>query len=826
MADNDSRISLTESTDNMSITLTNSSSTSSLTSFSTRPHPEGNHVIGHTKLSSSFKIAKPIDKRTGIKKTHRNDKKEKEKRKDKTSKHKEKEKKDEEVETKERGEKESYDLRSQYEEEQPKLHDKITSTKPLVWSLKKYQDEVVKWMEKRENTPINGVAGGILALDMGLGKTLITLSRIAEDAKQNHITYRDLEDLGHWTLVVCSKNLVSEWIAQIEKFFGEDVYIWVLHADWHNKKYGSRPRYMRDVKFGVMITTYDVCSGCFNFAFPEETKKKKKTKISSSSSPSKESYFHLTPEESCYFQIRSKTPDLLRKALDEPKKKITKSYAFKSEATGFLFHTHWRRVILDESQKIANYRSITFKAVSHLQASYKWCLTGTPFRNFSTDIWSQLKFCGFDRGQKKPVNWDINRFRMSGMNFCVYSLDYKQAGVELPSKIKKYTEVYLTYEEKRMYETIRTVMLSRYSSLKTEKEKASELLKMFTLLRQAVIDPKLIIKQSKFSSYVTPEIKEFFEFANRGDYISSKMKSALEIIREHAPHEKLIVFSNFLAALQELQNYVTSELGIKTCILNGKNTGPERDEIKNTFKTDESCRVLFMTYKIGAEGLNLTEARCCVMLEPWWTNSVHSQAEGRMWRIGQTKDVHIFNLICQGTIEEKILALCHKKDKISEDYKKASSNKAITTKDIFQILDLTPPTMNSTHLKHSKEPLVSKKTNIPSMIHLLGFKDEDSTSTSSSVRPSTISHSLSSHKHVHRRRSSSTSTLGTSKTQHFKNLRLEKGEDGVIRIKGSYENKHTDDGSVVKHVDKGLPIFIEKKWEQKKNNKTGKIVLI
>ena len=54
-------------------------------------------------------------------------------------------------------------------------------------------------------------------------------------------------------------------------------------------------------------------------------------------------------------------------------------------------------------------------------------------------------------------------------------------------------------------------------------------------------------------------------------------------------------------------------------------------------------------------------------LIPWWNTAVEQQAIDRTHRIGQTKNVFAYKLICKGTIEEKIIALQQKKKKVADE---------------------------------------------------------------------------------------------------------------------------------------------------------------
>jgi SNF2 family DNA or RNA helicase len=71
--------------------------------------------------------------------------------------------------------------------------------------------------------------------------------------------------------------------------------------------------------------------------------------------------------------------------------------------------------------------------------------------------------------------------------------------------------------------------------------------------------------------------------------------------------------------------------------------------------------------KAGNAGLNLTAAEYVFLLDPWWNNAVEQQAIDRTHRIGQTKNIFAYKMICRDTIEEKIVYLQQRKKQLSED---------------------------------------------------------------------------------------------------------------------------------------------------------------
>src|SRR6185312_4854359 len=75
------------------------------------------------------------------------------------------------------------------------------------------------------------------------------------------------------------------------------------------------------------------------------------------------------------------------------------------------------------------------------------------------------------------------------------------------------------------------------------------------------------------------------------------------------------------------------------------------------FQTDAACPVFLLSLKAGGVGLNLTAADYVFILDPWCNPAVEAQAVDRAHRIGQTKRVFVYRLLCRDSIEEKVAAL-------------------------------------------------------------------------------------------------------------------------------------------------------------------------
>ncbi len=122
------------------------------------------------------------------------------------------------------------------------------------------------------------------------------------------------------------------------------------------------------------------------------------------------------------------------------------------------------------------------------------------------------------------------------------------------------------------------------------------------------------------------------------------------------------MFSQFVKMLQIVKTRLDDEK-IQYEYLDGQTTN--RQNNVNNFQNHADIRVLLISLKAGGTGLNLTEADYVFIIDPWWNPAVENQAIDRCYRIGQTKNVMTYRMICKDTIEEKIVSRQQKKKKVA-----------------------------------------------------------------------------------------------------------------------------------------------------------------
>jgi len=316
-------------------------------------------------------------------------------------------------------------------------------------------------------------------------------------------------------------------------------------------------------------------------------------------------------------------------------------------------------VVLDEAQSIKNESSITAKAARLLNADHRLALSGTPVENHLGELWSIFEFLNpgmlgsahaFSMTQQQLTTYDEASFDLLRRALRPFILRRTKAQVasDLPPKQEETLYCEMETSQRQLYENLRnhyrTSLLGIVEKGGMNKAKI-QILEALLRLRQAAIHPGLIDTKRTYES-------------------SAKLETLLaqldEVIGEG---HKAIVFSQFTSMLSIVGRHLLDKR-IVFEYLDGK-TKDRQSKVKR-FQTDPDCMLFLISLKAGGVGLNLTAAEYVFLLDPWWNPAVESQAIDRTHRIGQTKPVFAYRLICKDTVEEKILELQKGKRQLAE----------------------------------------------------------------------------------------------------------------------------------------------------------------
>jgi len=126
---------------------------------------------------------------------------------------------------------------------------------------------------------------------------------------------------------------------------------------------------------------------------------------------------------------------------------------------------------------------------------------------------------------------------------------------------------------------------------------------------------------------------------------------------------KILLFGQFREMLSIIRRHL-EETQVKYVYLDGATR--DRQRAIDDFNNDPSVRLFLISLKAGGLGLNLTAADTVIIYDPWWNPAVESQAIDRAHRIGQDKPVHVYRLVTEDSVEQKIMELKRKKTALIE----------------------------------------------------------------------------------------------------------------------------------------------------------------
>ncbi len=516
--------------------------------------------------------------------------------------------------------------------------------------LRPYQKDGMGWMSFLRKTHL----GGILADDMGLGKTVQVLAMLTTRAAQQRAALAaDPKSKNKASLIVAPRSVVFNWIDEAEKFAPDLKVLCYTGADrasWRDDGFAQ---------YDVVVTTYGL--------------------------------------------MRRDISSLERISFD--------------------------CVVLDEAQAIKNPQSQSAKAARALNADHRLALTGTPVENHLGDLWSlfeflnpgmlgsQTRFGRLIRSASQIVTPDSDETENAGETDTEASAETaallaaakaqaqeqeqeqeqaaegadadaqdpdlpgarvrppakaptaalarvarairpfilrrskEQVLSDLPAKTEQTLRCVMSPEQKRAYDELkawyRTQLSTRLDAdgtATTTGNNAFMVLEALLRLRQAACHPALITG----SDPNAPSAKL--------DELESRL---VEIMEEGS---KALVFSQFTSFLAIIQKRLEAK-GIRTLMLDG--TTRNRKEVVAQFQNDKDIPVFLISLKAGGVGLNLTAAEYVFLTDPWWNPAVEAQAIDRAHRIGQTRPVFAYRLVCEDTVEQRILELQDEKRRLA-----------------------------------------------------------------------------------------------------------------------------------------------------------------
>ena len=321
-------------------------------------------------------------------------------------------------------------------------------------------------------------------------------------------------------------------------------------------------------------------------------------------------------------------------------------------------------VVLDESQAIKNPASKVTRAACLLQSKHRLCMSGTPLQNNTFDIFAQMNFLNpgmlgsmefFRQEFAVPIDKFGEQDRKDHLRKLLFPFILRrtkeQVAKDLPEKTETILFCEMEDEQRKVYDAYRNdyrdKILGTIESQGIQKSQLT-ILQGLMKLRQICDSPAILNETDKYPNH------------------SIKLDELAREITENIGDHKALIFSQFLGMLALIKNKL-KELDVKFEYFDGSTSAQERERAIQSFQNNEECRIFLISLKAGGVGLNLTAADYVYIVDPWWNPAVEQQAIDRTHRIGQTKNIFAYRMICKDTIEDKILQLQDKKRVLAKD---------------------------------------------------------------------------------------------------------------------------------------------------------------
>jgi len=321
-------------------------------------------------------------------------------------------------------------------------------------------------------------------------------------------------------------------------------------------------------------------------------------------------------------------------------------------------------VVLDESQSIKNPQSQVAKASLLLNSKNRLALSGTPVQNNTFDLYAQMNFLnpgmlGSREFFMSEFATPIDKMREDEVKLQLRKLTHpfllrrtkEQVAKDLPEKTEIILYCEMGPEQRKIYESYRNIYRSQILGMIEDRgieRSQMHILQGLTRLRQICDSPAIMNEEERFHNY------------------SIKLDELSREITENVGDHKVLVFSQFLGMLALIRQKMEQE-NIPYVYFDGSSSSKEREEAIQEFQNNHECRVFLISLKAGGIGLNLTAADYVYIVDPWWNPAVEQQAIDRTHRIGQTKNIFAYRLICKDTLEEKMLQLQEHKRNLAAD---------------------------------------------------------------------------------------------------------------------------------------------------------------
>ncbi|QPA30038.1 DEAD/DEAH box helicase [Thermaerobacillus caldiproteolyticus] len=335
--------------------------------------------------------------------------------------------------------------------------------------------------------------------------------------------------------------------------------------------------------------------------------------------------------------------------------------AKKSPHREIIYQQQYDMVIIDEAHKLKNNKTKNYEFVQNLKKKFCLLLTATPIQNRIEEIFNLVSLLKPGHlgnaayftemyGKKRSLQTDEHLKAL--VNKVMIRNRRADTGIEWSKRHVETVMIEFSNEERELYNAVQALKYYDTKSLGSQ-------FSLITMLREACSSREALFltlknMMDKYDGDAPAYFQELLEKMNAVT-TNSKAEKALELIQNI--NDKVIIFTEYRATQLYLQWFLKQQ-GISSVPFRGGFKRGKKDWMKELFKS--RAQVLIAT-EAGGEGINLQFCHHVINYDLPWNPMRLEQRIGRVHRLGQMNDVHIYNFAVKDTIEEHMLKLLYEK---------------------------------------------------------------------------------------------------------------------------------------------------------------------
>ncbi len=321
-------------------------------------------------------------------------------------------------------------------------------------------------------------------------------------------------------------------------------------------------------------------------------------------------------------------------------------------------------IILDEAQRIKNWRTKIASAVKQISSRYAFVLTGTPLENRLEDLYSLMQvvdpkilgplwrymidFHITDKRDKVLGYRNLSMLRKR-LEPVMLRRDRRVVKDQLPDRITSQIDVAMTEKQMELHGSAMSAAGRLATIAKRRPLTPTERNKLMAALQQArmACDAAGLVDKETEGSPKIDELENILE--------EVCLQSGL----------KVVIFSQWKMMTKMVESRL-KQMDIGYVSLHGSVPTAKRGALMDAFQNDDSVQV-FLSTDAGGLGLNLQAGSVLVNLDVPWNPAVLEQRNGRIHRLGQTRTVQLITMVSTDSYEEHVLSLLQSKQDLFDN---------------------------------------------------------------------------------------------------------------------------------------------------------------